>query len=179
MTPTVARSLSTSSPRPVGPFDRPRPRTKRLRCFCRSPDVLLLVISMPDMDGFELLAMIRGVSRLREIPAIAVTAHAYAADRNRCLEAGFAETRDDRRAAVVLIRRSVSRAWDRRQAVTEARVGRGPSGSHAGWLPRTPHALPRGSRTTMGRPLTGWCGANLGFGCHAPGRSLSPRRGNK
>ena len=37
-----------------------------------TPDVLLLDISMPDMDGFELLATIRGVARLRQVPAVAV-----------------------------------------------------------------------------------------------------------
>ena len=56
-----------------------------------TPDVLLLDIAMPEIDGFELLATIRSIGRLREIPAIAVTAHAYERDRVRCLEAGFAE----------------------------------------------------------------------------------------
>ena len=56
-----------------------------------TPDVLVLDISMPDMDGYELLATIRGIERLRHIPAVAVTALAYASDRERCLEAGFVE----------------------------------------------------------------------------------------
>jgi CheY-like chemotaxis protein len=56
-----------------------------------TPDVLLLDISMPDMDGFELLATIRGVARLRRVAAVAVTAHAYDRDRRRCLDAGFVE----------------------------------------------------------------------------------------
>jgi CheY-like chemotaxis protein len=54
-----------------------------------TPDVLLLDISMPDMDGYQLLAMIRGMARLRDVPAVAVTAHAYDRDKRRCAEAGF------------------------------------------------------------------------------------------
>jgi CheY-like chemotaxis protein len=56
-----------------------------------TPDVLLLDISMPEIDGYELLSTIRGVARLRDVPAIAVTAHAYETDKQRCIEAGFAE----------------------------------------------------------------------------------------
>ncbi len=56
-----------------------------------TPDLLLLDISMPEMDGLDLLQTIRGIERLRVVPAIAVTAHAYASDRQRCLEAGFAD----------------------------------------------------------------------------------------
>jgi CheY-like chemotaxis protein len=55
------------------------------------PDILLLDLSMPGMDGYELLASIRTSRRLRHIPAIAVTAHAFDIDRERCLQAGFAE----------------------------------------------------------------------------------------
>jgi CheY-like chemotaxis protein len=55
------------------------------------PDILLIDLSMPRMDGYELLATIRIDRRLRHIPAIAVTAHAFDIDRERCLEAGFAE----------------------------------------------------------------------------------------
>jgi CheY-like chemotaxis protein len=55
-----------------------------------TPDVLLLDISMPDMDGVELLTTIRGVARLRDVPAVAVTAHAYERDKERSARAGFA-----------------------------------------------------------------------------------------
>ncbi len=56
-----------------------------------TPDVLLLDIAMPDMDGVELLATVRGLARLRDVPAVAVTALAYESDRARCIEAGFVE----------------------------------------------------------------------------------------
>jgi CheY-like chemotaxis protein len=55
------------------------------------PDVMLLDLSMPRMDGYELLAPIRTSTRLRHIPAVAVTAHAFAADKKRCFVAGFAD----------------------------------------------------------------------------------------
>jgi two-component system CheB/CheR fusion protein len=54
-----------------------------------TPDVMLLDLSMPDMDGFELLTTIRGVARLSEVPAVAVTAHAYERDKERSAKAGF------------------------------------------------------------------------------------------
>jgi CheY-like chemotaxis protein len=56
-----------------------------------TPDVMVLDISMPDIDGYQLLEAIRGVARLREVPAVAVTAHAYERDKLRCIEAGFVE----------------------------------------------------------------------------------------
>jgi CheY-like chemotaxis protein len=55
-----------------------------------TPDILVFDISMPDMDGYQLLETIRGVARLRGVPAMAVTAHAYESDKARCLAAGFA-----------------------------------------------------------------------------------------
>ena len=54
------------------------------------PDVMLLDVSMPDMDGCELLAVIRREPTLREVPAVAVTGFSLARDRRRCVEAGFA-----------------------------------------------------------------------------------------
>jgi CheY-like chemotaxis protein len=54
-----------------------------------TPDLLLMDIGMPQMDGVECLRRIREIPRLRHVPAIAVTAYAYPADLQRCLSAGF------------------------------------------------------------------------------------------
>jgi len=53
------------------------------------PDLVLLDISLPVMDGNEILSRIRGDDRLRSLPVIALTAHAMAGDREKYLEAGF------------------------------------------------------------------------------------------
>ena len=53
------------------------------------PDVILLDISLPEMDGTEVLAWLRDREDLREVPVIALTAHAMAGDREKFLAAGF------------------------------------------------------------------------------------------
>ncbi|MEK9500361.1 response regulator [Gaopeijia maritima] len=53
------------------------------------PEVVLLDISLPEMDGTEVLAWIRTHHTLGPTPVIALTAHAMAGDRERYLEAGF------------------------------------------------------------------------------------------
>lgn len=53
------------------------------------PDLVLLDISLPEMDGTEVLAWIRQDERVQHVPVIALTAHAMAGDREKFLAAGF------------------------------------------------------------------------------------------
>jgi CheY-like chemotaxis protein len=54
------------------------------------PDVALLDIGLPGMDGYELAARIREVLRERSPMLVAVTGYGREADRNRAHAAGFA-----------------------------------------------------------------------------------------
>lgn len=53
------------------------------------PDLVLLDISLPEMDGTEVLRRMRSDPRLSSIPVIALTAHAMTGDRERFLGQGF------------------------------------------------------------------------------------------
>ena len=53
------------------------------------PDLILMDISIPRMDGWEATRILRGDPRTSDIPIIALTAHALADDRERATEVGF------------------------------------------------------------------------------------------
>ena len=55
-----------------------------------SPSFILLDLSMPVMDGWEMFKALRANVRTESIPVIALTAHAMAGDRERVMEVGFA-----------------------------------------------------------------------------------------
>lgn len=52
------------------------------------PDLILLDISLPEMDGWEVTRAIRSDVALKHIPIIAVTAHAMAGDEDKAYEQG-------------------------------------------------------------------------------------------
>ncbi len=52
------------------------------------PDLILMDLALPKLDGFEVTRRIKGDPRLREIPVVALTAYAMFGDRERALEAG-------------------------------------------------------------------------------------------
>ncbi len=52
------------------------------------PDVILLDMMMPVMDGYETLVAMKQENLLDKIPVIAVTARAMKGDKEKCLEAG-------------------------------------------------------------------------------------------
>ncbi|MGB5209033.1 MAG: response regulator [Gammaproteobacteria bacterium] len=53
-----------------------------------SPDIILLDMSLPIMDGWEAAGRIKGDPTTAGIPILALTAHAMEGDREKAIEAG-------------------------------------------------------------------------------------------
>jgi two-component system, cell cycle response regulator DivK len=52
------------------------------------PDLILMDINMPDMDGYSLTARIRSLPGYENVPIVALTANVLRGDREKSLEAG-------------------------------------------------------------------------------------------
>lgn len=53
-----------------------------------NPSLILVDISMPDMDGYEVTMRLRQMTEMDEVPIIALTANVMKGDRERSLEVG-------------------------------------------------------------------------------------------
>jgi CheY-like chemotaxis protein len=56
-----------------------------------SPELILLDMSLPVMDGWEVAGHLKSDENLKKIPVIALTAHAMSGDREKALAAGCDE----------------------------------------------------------------------------------------
>jgi CheY-like chemotaxis protein len=52
------------------------------------PDLILMDMSLPLMDGWEATRTLKGAMETKDIPVIALTAHAMSTDRDKAIEAG-------------------------------------------------------------------------------------------
>ena len=56
--------------------------------YAEMPDLILMDISLPFIDGYEVTRRLKANPRTRHIPVIALTAHALLTDRDKALKAG-------------------------------------------------------------------------------------------
>jgi CheY-like chemotaxis protein len=54
-----------------------------------TPDVVLLDIGMPEMNGYDLLLAIRRQDGLQSVPAVAITGFGFNVDKDRAFDVGF------------------------------------------------------------------------------------------
>jgi two-component system, cell cycle response regulator DivK len=59
------------------------------KAVSEKPDLILLDISLPKLDGYEVAKRLKSMEDFKEIPIVAFTAHAMKGDREKVIVAGF------------------------------------------------------------------------------------------
>jgi CheY-like chemotaxis protein len=60
----------------------------RAMAASEAPDLILMDIGLPDIDGWEVARLLKSAESTRDIPIIALTAHALVTDRQKAFEVG-------------------------------------------------------------------------------------------
>jgi len=55
----------------------------------QQPQFIISDLSMPDVNGWQMLKLLKDDDRTKHIPVVALTAHALVGDREKAIEAGF------------------------------------------------------------------------------------------
>ena len=55
------------------------------------PDLVLVDIAIPGLDGYEVTLRLRAEPHLRHVPIVAITAKAMKGDRQKCIDAGASD----------------------------------------------------------------------------------------
>lgn len=59
--------------------------------LARPPDLILMDIEMPEMDGYEAARRLKADPATAKVPIMAFTSYAHPSDRDRALERGFSD----------------------------------------------------------------------------------------
>ncbi len=59
-----------------------------IQAMAHRPDLILLDMGLPVMDGWEVAQRLKADPETRAIPVVALTAHAMSGDREKCMEMG-------------------------------------------------------------------------------------------
>ena len=86
------------------------------------PDLILMDINLPGIDGMEATTRIKSTSELRDIPIIALTANAMRGDRERIMAAGcdgYLQKPIETVKVIEMIQRFIGPGEDKAQAVNQ------------------------------------------------------------
>ena len=79
------------------------------------PDLILMDLSLPELDGWEATRRLKAAAETKAIPVIALSAHAMAGDREKALDAGYADF-DTKPIDFVRLRGKIGALAPRREA---------------------------------------------------------------